>query len=406
MKQAFKKISLREVSSGITNIATCYPGEPISLEEIDFLAANTKLNPVIIDQMYERKSLPGVIESHEDIMNRDWFESYIEGLPEKMRIDPFRKRTVFPRYNSSNKALNSLYGEYEIFASDVQTIACALAIYRHCDDLSLSEDIDALMTCSFNDKYLIPSDVCNIHNLLGLKKEKSDVFSIRSGCSTPVSMLNVASSFIESGRAEHILVSTTCMSGSYCQDLWIDDGLYARYGDGCSSFVVSKVDDGFGNLSFGSYVEGEFYEAIQIVSTPECVHEVNIDRELARVMSPNLFNDIKNSGVIEEVLEQAGMNSKEEIKYFFIHQPNSGIDQLFSNIFEVPVEKIPQSFETYGNVGPASAMTNLYLQIQNGNVQEGDNIMFCVTGVGMNMKFCVAKVPKQLVKSVPKNHSK
>ena len=57
--------------------------------------------------------------------------------------------------------------------------------------------------------------------------------------------------------------------------------------------------------------------------------------------------------MIQEVLEQAG-KTKEEIRYYMLHQANSRIVSSVAKHMKEPLEKFPMNIENLGNTSSAS----------------------------------------------------
>ena len=86
--------------------------------------------------------------------------------------------------------------------------------------------------------------------------------------------------------------------------------------------------------------------------------------------------------VIQEVLEQAG-KSKEEIRYYMLHQANSRIVSSVAKHMKEPLEKFPMNIENLGNTSSASNPILLDEWKKKERLKAGDWIILSGFGGGL-----------------------
>ena len=86
--------------------------------------------------------------------------------------------------------------------------------------------------------------------------------------------------------------------------------------------------------------------------------------------------------VIQEVLEQAG-KTKEEIRYYMLHQANSRIVSSVAKHMKEPLEKFPMNIENLGNTSSASIPILLDEWKKKERLKAGDWIILSGFGGGL-----------------------
>jgi 3-oxoacyl-[acyl-carrier-protein] synthase III len=106
-------------------------------------------------------------------------------------------------------------------------------------------------------------------------------------------------------------------------------------------------------------------------------------------------------GVVKESIERAGFDLS-DVKKVLIHQANEKMDEaILSGLFklydqtEIPDGIMPMSIRYLGNSSTATVPTLLDLvlkgKIENQEINEGDYVVLCSVGAGMNINSIVYK---------------
>ena len=86
---------------------------------------------------------------------------------------------------------------------------------------------------------------------------------------------------------------------------------------------------------------------------------------------------------IEEVLQEAGV-SREEIKYFILHQANVRIIEAVAKRLKLPMDKFPVNLREYGNTSAASIPILLDELNRSEKLQTGDKLVLSGFGAGLS----------------------
>ena len=84
-----------------------------------------------------------------------------------------------------------------------------------------------------------------------------------------------------------------------------------------------------------------------------------------------------------EILMKRNQISKEEIKYYVLHQANERIIEAAARRLKEPMEKFPMTISKYGNTSTASIPLLLDDMQKKGMLKQGDKIILSGFGAGM-----------------------
>lgn len=82
------------------------------------------------------------------------------------------------------------------------------------------------------------------------------------------------------------------------------------------------------------------------------------------------------------LLDKTGI-SKDEIRYFVLHQANERIVEAVAKRLKQPMEKFPMSISRYGNTSTASIPLLLNEMLEQNMLKRGDKIIMSGFGAGM-----------------------
>ena len=86
---------------------------------------------------------------------------------------------------------------------------------------------------------------------------------------------------------------------------------------------------------------------------------------------------------INKVLDEAGV-SKEEIKYFVLHQANQRIIEAAAKRIGAELSRFPMNLQEYGNTSAASIPILLDEWNRKGRLQKGDKLILAGFGAGLS----------------------
>ena len=250
-------------------------------------------------------------------------------------------------------------------------------------DSQLSVDeIDLIIVATVTPDNATPSVACQVQAAIGAVN--SMCFDISAACSGFIYALTTARAFIESGIYKNALV---CGSETLSNIVdWSDRNTCILFADGAGACVVSKSDkDGgiIGQIMHSDGVKGVSLECKErqtdnfLVNAPRTKHYVKMDGgEIFK------FAVKKVPECIGELLEAAN-TSKDDIKYYVLHQANARIISQVARRMKEDIEKFPMNVEHTGNTSGASIPILLDEINKKGMLNAGDKIVLCGFGGGL-----------------------
>jgi hypothetical protein len=142
--------SSNRTTAGIVSLAAYLPAKeltiPFTKKLVSFLRTQTLLPEDYIQSIELEKKLPGWTETNETgWINQPWFNTWLNNLTEKKRLDPFqgtKERRRVPL--DPDSVLNSIH-PYPMLPSAAETLAGAMAL---CSSRFSPDDIDLIMVHS------------------------------------------------------------------------------------------------------------------------------------------------------------------------------------------------------------------------------------------------------------------
>jgi 3-oxoacyl-[acyl-carrier-protein] synthase-3 len=390
---------------GLVSLAAFMPAKKIAKDKVfqikNYLTEYTRLNKSYIDMISDDGVLPGIVESNYDgWQSKPWFDAWVGSMSDKKKQDPFqgtKERRRVPL--DPNSVINST-NPHPMLPSDAETLAGGMAL----ESAGIKpEEIDLLITTSqVPDRPLPPNSSLVQYKL---KLDNAGAYAMDTCCSSFVSALETAISFVLSGIKDRVLIVSSYID-SHVTDR--SDYFSVNTGDGAIAAVVSAVEDGYGYISSSSRSDGMLHDAIIFQKRrpglannsslgPSLVQEFTTfyNQDSCKAIAKNATRDL--SLVVHGALEKADSNI-EDIDFLVTHQPVQWAPDAWRQDLGVSLEKFHHTFEKYGNVANCCAPVNLLDAIENGKVKGGDRVMISSSGAGENHIAVYLKVEDQLIK--------
>ena len=246
------------------------------------------------------------------------------------------------------------------------------------------EDIDMLVVGTVTPDYRLPSCACVTQEKLGLTNAVA--FDIVAACTGFISGLNVASSFIESGKYKNILVIGVEKLSSITN--WNDRGTCVLFGDGGGAAVLTADESDSGVLSTFLKSDGRYGRLLwQEVggSVNPYTPDFNYDgRDKIYMNGSEVFKvavkEMANSAVA--AVEQAGLKS-EDISLVVPHQANIRIIEALIKRLKLSMDNVYLNIEKYGNTSAASVPIALDEANREGRIKPNDHVLMVAFGGGL-----------------------
>ncbi|MFI3237006.1 MAG: beta-ketoacyl-ACP synthase III [Lachnospiraceae bacterium] len=242
------------------------------------------------------------------------------------------------------------------------------------------EKLDMIIVATLSADKVTPSAACEVQAILGAKNAVA--FDINAACSGFLFALQTAHAYIQAGMYKHILVIGAEVLSKIMD--WEDRGTCVLFGDGAGAALV-----GMDAVGIRSIVQGSDGSKGPILSCDNrsiinpYTHQVNVNPYVT-MNGQEVFKFAvrKVPLCIKEALEKANI-SKEDIKYFVLHQANMRILEAVAKRLEIGIEKFPTNLQWVGNLSAASVPVLLDEVARGGMLHRGDKILLAGFGGGM-----------------------
>ncbi len=231
------------------------------------------------------------------------------------------------------------------------------------------QDLDLIVLATLTPEKRFPSTACLFQARLGAERVYS--FDISAACSGFIYALDIADSFIKSGKANRLLV-IGAEKLSEAVD-WTDRSTCVLFGDGAGAVVVERSEDESDILASVMYSEGSLEE---LLYADRCGYIKMKGRELFR------FAVRAMEEACREALNRAGVNP-EDVSLIVPHQANVRIINALAEKLNIPREKFFVNIEKYGNTSAASIPIALHEAVKEGRLKRGDLVLLTAMGGGL-----------------------
>ena len=239
-----------------------------------------------------------------------------------------------------------------------------------------ASEIDYLICSNVANSYVSPS-LGSI--LLGTLGCVCPTFDLNGACAGLVYSLDIADSFLKTGRARNILVVAAEQPSRFCN--WHDRATSVLFGDGAAAMVVTE-GKGFRDfrltgvphtdvMYYKRSLEPTPFDRVEERTTPLVME----GREVFRIAVESCINDV------DVLLQRNGLTGADIDKYL-LHQANMRIIECIREHLEQPREKFPTNIQKYGNTSSASVGILIDELSRAGELKDGKTLMISTFGGG------------------------
>lgn len=393
-------------NAGFISFGGYLPGKKVNKNHkkdlCEFLRKNTSLYPEYISEIEEKSILPGCIETNADGWeHQPWFESWVNRLPEKKRLDPFQGAKERRRVPQDPISVRSSLHPMPMLPSDAETLAAALALFNAKID---KQEIDLILVSSLYPDFHIPHNASLVQHKLGILY--SGAYNIDTCCSSFVTMSEIAMTYVRAGLKKKVLI--VCSS---LDSMLMDKSSYFSVctGDAAMAAIVSEVEEGCGYITSDSSSHGNRHSAIilhdrepELLMRPK--QSGHFIQEFVSFYNQDLCKEIgRNAGkdmleVVSKAFQKKGMTIQ-DIDFLITHQPVNWAAKAWSDALGMSDNKFYQSYETNANIACCAAPANHLEAIEKGLIKGYDTVLMCSSGVGENHIALVHKVSPSLIEN-------
>jgi 3-oxoacyl-[acyl-carrier-protein] synthase-3 len=250
--------------------------------------------------------------------------------------------------------------------SELATSAGRMAL----DDAGLdAAEIDMVLVATVAADEITPGAAPIVAHELGAVRAAA--IDVGAACAGSIAALAHATSWVEAGRARHVLVIGAEILTRLVD--FEDRRTAPLFGDGAGALVVSLDADGqIGPFVFGS--DGGAAETIRATRAAGVFEMEGHETFLQAVH--------RLSTCTRQVLEQAGL-TPEDIELFVYHQANSRILVAVADRLELPRERVFDCIADLGNTSAASVPLALSAAVAAGALEPGARVVLGAIGAGL-----------------------
>lgn len=360
-------------SVGIYSLAVSFPK---TIRTNDYWRENY---PNLIAQA-EQKSAAKIFSPDETISNNGEVDLWTQEMKPYLS-DPFRgavERRVLGFGESS------LTLEYDAASQAIQAT-----------NLS-SDNIDLMIVTSMFSEQPGVGNAATLAGKLGLQ---CAVWNLDSMCSSAIVAFQTACALVRTGEYPNVLIVVSC---SYSRFVDETDTLAFFTGDGAAAFVVTSLEANQGIISTKivntAQTCGAFFNELAIDNLGRPRIFVRADKKASKVFSEVFVKFCLTC--CEGAIADAGV-TLDQIDFFVFNSLIPWYVSTYTRALGINPERTIDLNPTYGNIGVASPMVNLYHAIQLGKIRKNDLILVYALGGTSNAAATVMRVGNVALGSAP-----
>lgn len=244
-----------------------------------------------------------------------------------------------------------------------------------------ASEIDAIVVGTVTPDYLFPATACLIQNEIGA--ENAFGFDLSAACSGFLYSLTTGANFIESGRAEKVLVIGTDKMSSIVD--YTDRTTCILFGDGAGAVLLEASNDETGIIDYVHHTEGDMENSlIQEAGgslNPATEQTVADKKHFVKQDGRAVFKKaiVGMADVSAEVMERNNLTF-DDVDWMVPHQANRRIIEAAAERMGLPPEKVMINIGEYANT--TSGTIPLCLYDWKDQLNYGDNLILTAFGGG------------------------
>lgn len=240
------------------------------------------------------------------------------------------------------------------------------------------KEIEMIIVGTSSPDMLFPSTSCIVQD--GLGAVNAAAFDASAACSGFNYALAAASSFIESGLYNNVLVIGADTLTKYLD--WTDRNTCILFGDGAGAVMLKATEDGSGVIAnqLGAEGSGGKY----LIMPGGGSRDPEAKKRFIWMDGKEVFKFAVKvlPKLVKDVLEAAKLSVK-DISLLIPHQANIRIVDFALKSLSLPKEKVYVNLQKYGNTSAASIPIALDEAVRDKKVKKGDIVVLAGFGSGL-----------------------
>jgi len=230
--------------------------------------------------------------------------------------------------------------------------------------------VDLVISASYTPHDTIATTAHHVQREFGLRNAK--VFELSSACSSFLNALEVAATFVETGRSRCALIVATEHNSFFS-----DDDSNHLWGDGAAA-VLLTASGNFRVLATMSRGRADLGRGTEAVTMKP--RDGGLKMPHGREVFQNACDEMEQ--ISREILAKTALKVG-DLALVVPHQANLRILQVLSERLEIPNDRIAVSIDRLGNTGSASVPITLHRNIH--RVPPGGNVLLVAFGGGYSV---------------------
>lgn len=319
-------------------------------------------------------------------MSQAWFAGTGAALPEKVLSNSLLEKLV----DTSDEWIIQRTGirERRMLSDGESTGDLAIGAGRQALENSgvEPEDVGAVIVATMSPDRVCPSVAVSVQNALNIPA--ACAFDLNAACTGFVYGTAVATSMVESGLCEHVVLVGAEGLTRFVD--FQDRNSCILFGDGAGAAVISRAPEGSTSRVIDSVLraDGEHCDLIDVPAggarTPASHATVDERLHYLRVKGRDVFK-FATKALVELVEEACARNgcTPSDLDLVVPHQVNYRIIETALKKLPISEEKIFLNLEKYGNTAAASVPIALAEAVRDKRVERGSLVLFVAFGAGM-----------------------
>ncbi len=256
-------------------------------------------------------------------------------------------------------------------------------------------DIDLILFATVTPDMPLPCSASILQTKLGITNHCA-CFDLSAACSGFVYGLDLADSYIKTGKAEHVLVIGSEMLSTVVN--WKDRSVCILLGDACGATILGRSGDtdesdilathlsadGTGKEYFDNPIGGAV-APLTVEHIAKREHFMHMKgRDMFKVATRTLAKNTRT------VLKKADIQM-ENVDWLVPHQANIRIINTTVSILKFDINKTVINIEKYGNTSSATIPVAFHEAIMENKIKRGQTVVFSAFGAGLTSGSIVFK---------------
>ncbi|MCL1939014.1 MAG: ketoacyl-ACP synthase III [Candidatus Azobacteroides sp.] len=241
--------------------------------------------------------------------------------------------------------------------------------------------VDAVVFATSTPDYLLPCSAALTAAQTGMTRAFG--FDLEAACSGFIYALEVAESFIVSGKYKKVMVIAGDVLSTVTD--YEDRNTCPIFGDGCGCALLEATTEPIGIMDSVLYSDGSSPEYLHMYgggSVNPSSHETINNRlhyiwQDGKVVFKHAISNMVSA--CEELIKRNNL-SRDQIHWIVPHQANMRIIDLVADRLEIPIEKVMINIDKYGNT--SAGTIPICLWEWEPRLHKGDNLILTAFGAG------------------------